>query len=175
MDINTINNVSPKIRILITSIYVAIIYLSLPYIRGLVLSLRENNLLSLSVTASYLLAGGFLIYFMLFILHIKDIAAYILMSIVGMVFAYFIMGLEIPEERIHFIQYSILSGLLIYAFLLSSSLGFIDEIIQYFLPTRYFDWRDVGFNIGGSLCGVALFLICKTFILKTSPHHPPSE
>ncbi|MBF0370631.1 MAG: VanZ family protein [Magnetococcales bacterium] len=69
-----------------------------------------------------------------------------------------------PVERIHFLQYAILGVLvfrtlerhgfrdLMVALLWLFLAGLTDEIIQWFLPTRYWDIRDVAMNtLGGGL------------------------
>ena len=101
-------------------------------------------------------------------------------------FSYFIIGLEVPEERVHFIQYGLLALLIIYSLnpwlsgvklyllsgLMASLFGIIDEIIQYFLPSRYFDIRDISFNISASLMGVLLYGLLKTYIIKEDAGQP---
>lgn len=66
-----------------------------------------------------------------------------------------------PEEALHLVEYGILSLLLFRAFsrrypdrgayvvstLLGSILGIGDEIVQWALPGRYFDFRDIGINV----------------------------
>lgn len=42
-----------------------------------------------------------------------------------------------------------------YAFLLTTAAGWIDEGIQYFLPNRYYDLRDVGFNATAGFLAIA--------------------
>jgi len=65
-----------------------------------------------------------------------------------------------PEEKIHVVEYGILGWLIgwslsispmsiqriILAIVLGWSIGFGDEIIQYFLPNRVYDIRDVLLN-----------------------------
>ncbi|MGI9319731.1 MAG: VanZ family protein [bacterium] len=77
----------------------------------------------------------------------------------------------IPEEAIHVAEYGIL-GLLVYralshrihdisiyfaAFLVVGSIGIIDEYIQWLIPSRYFDLRDIRTNfIAGALTQVGI-------------------
>jgi hypothetical protein len=86
-----------------------------------------------------------------------------------------------PEEAMHLVQYGLLGGLCYLAASarrdrwgragdhrllpgalavgLTAVLGLGDEVIQYFLPARFFDWRDVGFNaVAGALAVGALVL-----------------
>ena len=78
----------------------------------------------------------------------------------------------IPEERTHLFEYGLL-GALVYQALaerrsngkqvrgpaliaatLTASLGIVDEGIQWLLPNRVFDMRDVGFNIGAAVVAI---------------------
>ena len=66
-----------------------------------------------------------------------------------------------PEEAMHFVQYGVLSlllfralrmhcpdpGLYGVAFLMGSIVGVVDELIQWVMPGRYFDFRDIGINV----------------------------
>lgn len=65
-----------------------------------------------------------------------------------------------PEESFHFVQYGMLSVLLFRALrhrlsdpsiyltatLIGSALGILDELIQWVVPRRYFDFRDIWIN-----------------------------
>jgi len=82
-------------------------------------------------------------------------------------------SLHLPEERIHLVQFGLLGLLacpgfkdrendgwgwiwkpLIFVF----SVGVADEILQWFLPDRYFDLRDILFNTLGGIWGILLYL-----------------
>lgn len=76
-----------------------------------------------------------------------------------------------PEESLHFVQYGVL-GILLYralrhrlsdpsvylvAALLGILLGLCDELIQWIVPRRHFDYRDVGINaMAGLLVQLAI-------------------
>jgi len=80
--------------------------------------------------------------------------------------------MEIPAERIHFLEYGILGLSLtrlwdkpkgyFLAFIFGSLVGLVDELIQGVLqvqtilplPKRYFEWKDVGMNIFGVFLGI---------------------
>ncbi|MGB0345953.1 MAG: VanZ family protein, partial [Balneolaceae bacterium] len=82
-------------------------------------------------------------------------------------------------DRTHLFEYGIVSVLLfnamlernssilkasIYAFLMTTLLGSIDEVIQYYLPVRVFDWLDIVRNISAGLIGIfvnSLFLLMR--------------
>lgn len=82
-----LSKLKPQLRWWITGLYLASLYLSLPYTRSLVLSLRKIDLLSISITGCYLLVAVLLIYFIVFYYRVRDLAAYILISIVGIIFS----------------------------------------------------------------------------------------
>ena len=77
-------------------------------------------------------------------------------------------SLEVWAERVHFIQYGLLGMLVSREYKISSfkillasglfimSVGLLDEIIQWFLPNRYGDIRDVVMNSLGGVSGLWL-------------------
>ena len=81
----------------------------------------------------------------------------------------------IPEEKIHFPEYGFLAYLLyralkidvsnktayLVSFLLCAGFGWLDEGIQFLLPNRYYETKDVILNILGG--GLGLYL---TFIVE---------
>jgi len=97
------------------------------------------------------------------------------MIVLGMVFGLFCTmtwNLRLnPEESLHFVQYGVLGILLfralrhrlsdpsvyLVAALLGILLGLCDELIQWIVPRRFFDYRDVGINaMAGLLVQVAI-------------------
>ena len=86
--------------------------------------------------------------------------------VVGVIIAYLMVGVRIDswEERTHLIEYGIVAALIhealierrrngrvirntaLMAIIVTAVLGLIDETIQYFIPSRVFDFRDVFFN-----------------------------
>nr|CRH08233.1 conserved membrane protein of unknown function. putative VanZ like protein [Candidatus Magnetococcus massalia] len=72
------------------------------------------------------------------------------------------VGLENPMERVHLAQYAILGALLqrathgcgSQALSIALAIGVGDEAIQYLLPNRYWDLRDVAMNGFGALIGI---------------------
>lgn len=95
-----------------------------------------------------------------------------LMLTVGVVYAVALLRLEVPQERLHFLQYGLLAGIIdaallerrraiaearvrgprwgrlspLLAIALTALLGWGDEGIQHLLPNRYYDLRDVALN-----------------------------
>lgn len=81
------------------------------------------------------------------------------------------MMMPIPEETLHIVKYGGLgflaqalvhkqgvSNRLAFAFVIAISV--FDEAIQYYLPYRVGDLRDVGLNIASGLWGASIILIC---------------
>ena len=89
-------------------------------------------------------------------------------------------SLDVWAERVHFIQNGLLGLLVSRAYKISSfimllasglfimSVGLVDEIIQWFLPNRYGDIRDVVMNSLGGVSGLWLgqFLYWENNYLK---------
>ncbi len=83
-------------------------------------------------------------------------------------------SIDIPAERIHFLEYGLLGFLLteavelpspykyIIAFIIGGIIGFTDELIQGVLqiqnilplPRRYFEWKDIFMNSFGVFLGI---------------------
>lgn len=86
----------------------------------------------------------------------------VILAVLGGVFAWGTWYLRAnAEEAMHFVQYGVLSLLLFRAYahrygdrgafvcaaLLGSFLGALDEVIQWAVPRRYFDLRDIAINV----------------------------
>lgn len=149
---------------------VALNYLTLPFfgellrfldktLGGQLLSALINSLLALSVLFSF-------IYFAK-----NNKKAYKRMILTFAVLAVGVaiaMGYEIPAERLHFLVYGIIGSLIFKAtadtwrlpflssFALVSGIGGGDEAIQWFLPNRVGDIRDVFMNSFGGLLGISI-------------------
>jgi VanZ family protein len=100
-------------------------------------------------------------YFLWFRLKIRSLSNYLWLAAVATIYIFFTLKLwERPEEAIHFLEYGLLGFLLfkafqhhipdksVYfaAFFLGTLVGIFDEILQWMIPLRYWDLRDVGLN-----------------------------
>ncbi len=162
-------------------IYVIFIYVSLPFFPALITSLRGLiskeylNLLSLALTISFFLMLSTWIYKKKY-----KSKQFLLIISPLLLLTYLSISLDVWVERIHFIEYAILGLLisravnvinpqgLIYTCCLVSLIGAIDEIIQWFLPNRVGDMRDVFMNSVGGFSGLWLgrFLFWQKQLLK---------
>lgn len=100
------------------------------------------------------------------------------MALVGLMLTYIISAsfIAYPVEKFHFLEYGILSYFFFEALavdvkpfkaaagslVLTSLVGLGDEVIQYFLPNRYFQWSDVGLNVYSGILG-----LCSTWVYKS--------
>lgn len=132
------------------------------------------------VMAAAALSG--LIYVLYFRLQVRSAGRYIWLILIAGCYFYFTLKLwKIPETAIHFVQYGLLGYFLfraltfstrdksIYlaAFLIGSFIGTFDEIIQWAVPGRYWDFQDVGLNaLSVALIQVALWQGVKPKIIS---------
>ena len=180
-EINILNLVSKKRLWLLIIIYVFFIYVSLPFFPAFISTLRcfiSKELLNL---LSLVLSISFFMLLSLWIYNKKYKATQFLLIISPLLLlTYLSLSLDVWVERIHFIEYAVL-GLLISRTVdvrtlsgiictgcLIALIGAVDEIIQWFLPNRVGDMRDVFMNFVGGLSGLWLgrFLFWEQQLMK---------
>ena len=162
-------------------VYVLFIYVSLPFFPSFITFMRNFiskellNLLSLVVTISFFLLLTLWIYNKKY-----KAKQFILIISPLLLLTYLSISLDVWVERIHFVEYAVLGLLIsravnvktlqgiIYTGCLVSLIGAVDEIIQWFLPNRVGDMRDVFMNSVGGLSGLWLgrFLFWEQQILE---------
>ena len=179
--INKLNLLS-KYRLWILIIfYVIFIYVSLPFfpvfisiLRGFI-SKELLNLLSLALPFSFFMMLSIWVYK-------KKYKAKQFLLIISplLLLTYLSLSLDVWVERIHFVEYAFLGLLIsravnvtnlhsiIFTGCLVTLIGAVDEIIQWFLPNRVGDMRDVFMNSVGGLSGLWLgrFLFWEQQLLK---------
>ncbi len=148
---------------------ILLIYSTLYIIRFITTFLSERGMLSLTI---YVITAVFFLLAALYVLRLRPHIFRILLLIpVFGTYGVLFLKMKIPVERIHLLEYGLLG------FMLSSALsdrwdgkkaacvalaaaaaaGYVDEAIQYFLPNRVYDLRDVGFNALAGFGGIAAF------------------
>ncbi len=151
---------SPTRRWVLLVAYLAAVYAFLPFGRGVIIALRQNHLLGLVVTLVFFVSIVSLVYHIVFSVRLSDRIAFAALVVLAAVIGALVLGLSIPEERVHFVEYGLLallarfalSGHLrppsqyLLAWLLASLAGWGDEVIQGVLPDRVYDLRDVVIN-----------------------------
>ena len=152
-------------------VYVAVVFVTVPFTSQVVLALRNTDMLGATVTGSYAVAVAGVVYYVLFNRRLADWVAFAVVAALLCVVTVLLLGLSIPEERVHFLQYGSMALLarsalsrgegnaartLLLAVALTSMLGLLEECLQSLVPRRVFDWRDVAMDAGAAL--TALFL-----------------
>ena len=162
-------------------VYVLFIYVSLPFFPAFISTLRGFiskellNLLSLVLSISFFLMLSVWIYKKKYKLN-----QFVLIISPLLLLTYLSLSLDVWVERIHFVEYAVLGLLIsravnvrtlhgiIYTGCLVTLIGAVDEIIQWVLPNRVGDMRDVIMNSVGGLSGIWLgrFLYWEKHFLK---------
>ena len=102
-----------------------------------------------------------LFFFLFFRWKIRKVSNYLWLVLVAVLYVYFTIKLwDVPVEAIHFLEYGFLGfflfralkfnigdkSIFFIAFLIGSLVGIFDEILQWIVPLRLWDIRDVGLN-----------------------------
>ena len=152
-------------------VWVVLIYATLYFARAPVEFLRAHNLLRLAVAAAFAVAAAPL----LGLVWRRGVGPRegIVLALSAVVFAALLPLASRPEEKLHFLEYGLLGGMLfracrlrlsrlgrsdpgadggaaVLALLLAGLAGVVDESIQALLPNRYYDVRDIAFNVVAS-------------------------
>ena len=116
---------------------------------------------------------GLLIIFYL-ISNRKGFASFIWVVILASAYAWGLSRLELPIERMHFVEYGLLSlfvfralrhnirdrSIYFWSGLSVFCLGFLDEGIQYLLPNRVYEIKDVVVNGVAGILGLLVIGLC---------------
>ena len=159
----------PLLRWLAVVAWVVVIYTTIPLVR----SLREffvarwpAELIGIAVilvVVAVCAAGLIVLRRRRQRLPVADAALLLAVTAVLVIWTWRLMGQ--PEETIHFLEYGVLGVLLFRALhtgihdssifvvgaLIGILVGIFDEIIQWFVPGRYWDYRDIALNGGASI------------------------
>lgn len=113
------------------------------------------------------------IYLLWFRLKIRAFPNYLWFAVIACAYIFFTFKLwERPEEAVHFLEYGLLGLLLFHAlrhhihdksvyltaFLIGGLVGIFDEVLQWMIPRRIWDIRDIGLNaLSCGLCQIAIW------------------
>jgi VanZ family protein len=120
----------------------------------------------------FLIVSGLIALFsvLVFKLKTKNISQYIWLFLISGIYVYFTLRLSpIPEEAAHFVEYGLLTffvfralshrirdkSVYVTTILFVTFAGITDEFLQWLLPSRIWDYRDIGFNV----VAAALFIL----------------
>lgn len=154
---------------------IVLIYSTLYVARGPVDFLRARGLLRVTVGAVFAISALGTV-FLLWKRGLGRREAMVLL-VFGLVFFGAVLLAPMPEEKLHFLEYGLLGGLLFHAcgerairlgrgawgaavtaILLAGLAGWGDEGIQAILPNRHYDPRDIIWNLlGSSIVILALY------------------
>lgn len=115
---------------------------------------------------------------------IKESSRFVWLTLIAGVYVYVTIQLwSNPEEAIHFLEYGLLSYLVFRALVVRISdgtiyltaalfvlfVGTLDEVIQWMIPNRSWDYRDVGLNgLSGVLLQVAIWKGVRPKLISAS-------
>lgn len=161
---------TPTLHWTLAALATAALILFVPFGRGVIVALTQRHLLGLIVTATYLFSGAAVAYHVVFNVRLSDAAAFAALALLAAATGALALGLSVPEERVHFVEYGVLTLLFrralawhvpparqyAGAWLLGSAVGWADELVQAVTPERYYDLHDVAINSVGALLAVLL-------------------
>ncbi len=168
-----------KIRLswLLVSLCILSIFLIVPLARTIQEFVADRWGRSLFGYSVILVVGGAflaLLYTLIFRLRIRSVTNYFWLLLVTALYIYSTLKLwSVPEEAIHFLEYGLLGfllfralkfhtkdvGIYFIAFFIGCLVGIFDEILQWIVPLRIWDIRDVGLNaLSSGLFQVGLWL-----------------
>ena len=147
--------------------YIALIYLTLPLMRSILRWIKQSagaETLSWGLNGLLVLAAATL----LLLAWRRGVKTTLAIALPLLFIGALALNLPIAEERVHFLQYGLLGVLvvatnrhparlqLVAMVLFVVTVGCVDELIQWWLPNRVGDWRDVGMNALAGTLGVAM-------------------
>ena len=159
-----------------------LIFSSLYIARPITNWLRDANLLRLAVVGSFVLAAAWI--GLVLLRSRPGWRTWVILSAIAAGYVILLSRFKLPEERLHFLEYGIVGGLVfaallerqkntgdtsggtsgrrgplwpaVGAFLITGAAGWVDEGIQEILPNRFYDLRDVAMNAAGGALAIAL-------------------
>lgn len=158
----------------IVSFYILLIYVSLPVMPKLWGNFARYAGNFADYVAAFILGliGLFIIFYL--ISKRKDIRNFIWLLILASAYAWGLKRLKLSIERVHFIEYGVLSlfvfralshnirgkSLYLCSGIVVFCLGFLDEGIQYLLPNRVYEIKDVMVNGISGVLALLLIGLC---------------
>ncbi len=156
-----------------TLLYTAFLFMSLPVAPEVWGWLGERHLAVLAL--NFLIAAVLVLWAFYLFVRLKTRRLLRLALIVPLLaaYGYALSQLPYPPERFHFVEYGFLAFFLYrtvhlaasrwmacrYAMAIGFVVGMVDEGVQYFLPNRVFDPRDLAANGAAVALGLAVTLV----------------
>ncbi len=150
--------------------YVCAMILSLPVTPMVVDGLKARGSLEVVVALLFLGAGACATYVLLVRLKIRRFRYYLMLLGILVALGVIVALVKTHQERVHFLEYGLLAILAggVFpdprrAFAFAALLGILDEAIQFLLPMRYFDPRDIAFNAVAAAFGTGVLMLTRRF------------
>ncbi len=158
-------------------LYILLIFATIPYVPkiwgGLTQPLGKNTSMLLNVV--YGLSAFCLLLYSYFKLQKKSLIFYAAISLIFLCYAYLLKNLNVTIEKVHLLEYGVLSFLvcwaakptnkriLIYGVILGIVflVGWTDELVQRVTPGRVYEFRDVLLNWKAGILGLLLTHVCR--------------
>ena len=158
------------------ALWILVIYVSIPVARPLtdflIKHLPFGNIVTTIAAVFFILVFWFIVSRV----SLRNLASFFSLAALTFAYAYMLVTIKIPAEKIHFLEYGVLSFLTfralqktqralpcyILSLILTSLVGWADEGLQYLTPGRYYDVRDVIFNAIGGVLGLIFVFILKS-------------
>jgi VanZ family protein len=157
---------------ILVGIYVAIIYTTLSWMPTLVewAGWGFRYRLGFIVSMFLILILGRYVFYLFFEKKVRRLSSWFLIFSVMAAYGYLLNILWIPQERLHLFEYGFLAFLVykalksdvkdgricLYTSILVASFGCVDELIQFFLPNRYYDIKDILINAASGVMGALM-------------------
>lgn len=128
-------------------------------------ALRSRNLLRFTISVLFILCAAAVAGAL--VRRRAPLLAWLLVALAGAIYAAIALAMEVPQERLHLVEYGALALLIrtaiaesaavrqlgnrvsnvgVWALGLATAVGWLDEAVQGVLPNRMYDLRDVAFN-----------------------------
>jgi hypothetical protein len=158
-----------------------LIFSSLYIARPITNWLRDANLLRFAVGGSFSLAAAWI--GLALLRNRPGWRTWVTLAAIAAGYVILLSRFKLPEERLHFLEYGIVGGLVfaallerqkntsrtpggtsgrrgplwpaVGAFLITGAAGWVDEGIQEILPNRFYDLRDVAMNAAAGALAIA--------------------
>ncbi|MFH1778797.1 MAG: VanZ family protein [Candidatus Omnitrophota bacterium] len=164
-------------RWLVVFLYILLIFATIPYVPRIwgVFTEPLGKNISAVLNVIYFVAACCIVLYSYLKLKKKSFTFYAALGLIFLCYGYLLKGLNIPIEKIHLLEYGLLSfliywaikpkkeGILIYGVILGMVflVGGVDELVQKITPGRVCEFRDVLLNWKAGILGFLLVLTFK--------------
>lgn len=128
-------------------------------------ALRSRNLLRFTISVLFILCAAAVAGAL--VRRRAPLLAWLVVALAGALYAAIALAMEVPQERLHLVEYGALALLIrmaiaesaavrqlgnrvsnvdVWALGIATAIGWLDEGVQGILPNRMYDLRDVAFN-----------------------------